>query len=476
MEDVIYRFRPVSRLLDNDRKSGELDSQYIYFAKPSQLNDPLEGYKNLFFEGDNIAWNNLIRNYIQCLINHCMLVRIDPDQTYDLAYSVLDIAVNAPPQYVALSDRVIERFLAEPIIANFMTTFPSLGRSSRSEVYNYLDILHFNALGVVTECLVGEGLLPATAANINDFKKAERLERIQAYTHALTDPDIDQENRKSLMDVYFRSSREKHLLERYKDHETKHIAVSLHELLAFPDKYCEALEKAVYPEWSVACFMPDCTDSAIWGSYGGNHKDVCLEFHVEKAADVTGLRLSMPSATDGDDKPLWRENILRFHEVSYGEDFANVDFFNSLGGLRYDDIYKYWLGDATGNLSSRASDLLQNPDQWRKEYWEKFHHSATVKLMDWSKEKEYRLIYYSNLFDFSDGELRKLKYDFKSLKGIVFGINTSTDDKCKLISRIEALCVEHKREEFIFYQARYDHITKIIARDELKSIRVGYKP
>jgi hypothetical protein len=38
MIDHLYRFRPLSRVL-----GGELLNQHIYFAKPENLNDPMEG-------------------------------------------------------------------------------------------------------------------------------------------------------------------------------------------------------------------------------------------------------------------------------------------------------------------------------------------------------------------------------------------------------------------------------------------------
>jgi hypothetical protein len=84
MQETIYRFRPVNRLLQDDGVSGELDSLYIYFAGRKQLNDPLEGYANLFFEGDEIAWDNLLKNYLQCLTKHIVLVFMGESKSHNL--------------------------------------------------------------------------------------------------------------------------------------------------------------------------------------------------------------------------------------------------------------------------------------------------------------------------------------------------------------------------------------------------------
>ncbi|MFW9087765.1 hypothetical protein ACOI7N_24900, partial [Pseudomonas sp. P2758] len=69
MEKYVYRFRSIDRLLgeeakgDCPAKSGELEKLHIYFSPPSQLNDPLEGYREIYWSGDKIVWLNLFRHY-----------------------------------------------------------------------------------------------------------------------------------------------------------------------------------------------------------------------------------------------------------------------------------------------------------------------------------------------------------------------------------------------------------------------------
>ena len=47
---TFYRFRSIDNLLGE--KYNELENQSIYFASPNQLNDPMEGFKDLVFNGD----------------------------------------------------------------------------------------------------------------------------------------------------------------------------------------------------------------------------------------------------------------------------------------------------------------------------------------------------------------------------------------------------------------------------------------
>jgi hypothetical protein len=65
MIEHLYRFRPLEWLSDG----GELRNQEIYFAEPEQLNDPMEGFRDVFWKGDAIVWKNFLRHYLLCLDN-----------------------------------------------------------------------------------------------------------------------------------------------------------------------------------------------------------------------------------------------------------------------------------------------------------------------------------------------------------------------------------------------------------------------
>lgn len=54
---MIYRFRTADSLLD---RFNELERQEIYFASPTELNDPMEGFKDIFWQGDDIVWKNFL--------------------------------------------------------------------------------------------------------------------------------------------------------------------------------------------------------------------------------------------------------------------------------------------------------------------------------------------------------------------------------------------------------------------------------
>ena len=84
----VYRFRKMCYLLDPYR---ELEDQTIYFASPHELNDPMEGLRDLVWSGDRIVWTNLFKNYIYCLHWVYFLFRISSD---DSALKTSDVPVD----------------------------------------------------------------------------------------------------------------------------------------------------------------------------------------------------------------------------------------------------------------------------------------------------------------------------------------------------------------------------------------------
>ena len=54
----LYRYRPIASAL------RELESGTFYFAAPKELNDPIEGYAKIFFQGDRPAWQGLLKNFV----------------------------------------------------------------------------------------------------------------------------------------------------------------------------------------------------------------------------------------------------------------------------------------------------------------------------------------------------------------------------------------------------------------------------
>jgi hypothetical protein len=61
----VYRYRSAGAVLE---QFEELEKQEIYFSATDDLNDPMEGFKDVFWAGDEIVWAALLKHYVFCLL------------------------------------------------------------------------------------------------------------------------------------------------------------------------------------------------------------------------------------------------------------------------------------------------------------------------------------------------------------------------------------------------------------------------
>jgi hypothetical protein len=160
-----------------------------------------------------------------------------------------------------------------------------------------------------------------------------------------------------------------------------------------------------------------------------------------------------------------------FHKMVYENEHLPVDFFASLGRLPIPVLRQYWYTDQQGNLSSCGDEIFKNQNAWRKTYWDAFYHAITRKLKDWHYEREHRLILSGEFHDFTNNDSRTLKYDFKDLEGIIFGIKTPSDAKLEIFKIVEEKCRSAGRTDFKYYQAFYARATGTIEHAELSLLK-----
>ena len=236
-------------------------------------------------------------------------------------------------------------------------------------------------------------------------------------------------------------------------------------ILEFPKIYLNEIEKLLWPKWYTACFMKDYRNSSVWGHYGNKHKGVCLIFEAVNTCESNGLKFTKVKGKS--------ERTMPFHEVSYADKPGEVDFFQSIGRLSVPELIKLWYTDSEGNRSECASHIRPDgnkKEDWQDTYWKKFYCDITTKTKDWAYEQEWRLILGKEIRRqrVHREEIRTRTYDFNSLKGIIFGIKTSNDDKLRIIKIIQKKCGKHKRTDFKFYQAYYSQETGDIRKYEIQ--------
>ena len=237
--------------------------------------------------------------------------------------------------------------------------------------------------------------------------------------------------------------------------------------LDFPTVYLKEIEKLLWFDWRTACFTKNYHNSSVWGTYGDKHNGTCLIFESVKKDGSHQLELGEGPSRD--------VPASKFREVIYGGKLNEVDFFRSIGRTTVALLMKLWYTDAEGNVSECAAHMPRdgeidndNTIAWRKHYWDSFYHDITSKTKDWKYEQEWRLILEDRSNGLSEEGNHTLTYDFNSLKGIIFGINTSDKNRFEAIRIIQKKCEKYNRSDFKFYQAYYSPETGDIQKYEIQ--------
>lgn len=474
MADQFYRFRRIESLLEYN----ELENQSVFFAAPENLNDPMEGFRDVYWKGDFVVWKNFFRHYLLCLERLCSLALISGE---DHPISASDMPVffgeeDFPTdKYRKQFDAISVRFFENKKLTLLIKSISN--RSSkirRDELYFYFSLIHGLALEVIFKSYQDNGLVQEMDWISSSFDDAIDSLKDNEFFNILESDEFVGIGR-NLATHIFKAQRDIHsqidLINRHNgnvDDSKKNRNLVFFD---FPAEYISQIENLIFPEWYTACFMTECTNSSTWGHYGDNHSGVCLIFDAEVIDDSSYLKLKDLIGLGSSGK-IYGDRNHKFYPINYVSGYGEIDFFRMLGRVPVSKLRSMWYS-IDSDVSECADGIFSDEDGWRNKYWQDFYRDITKKSKDWLYENEYRLILTSNLHDYSNERDRALTYDFKSLKGIIFGIKATIEHKLKIIEIIQRKCIENRRDDFKFYQAYYCSDGDCIKHKELSLLRLN---
>lgn len=448
----MYRLRKIGHVLDQFQ---ELEKQEIYFASLEELNDPMEGYRDIFWRGDKIVWQNLLINYIKS-VEHFFGLALLLEDTKEMNRD--DVVVNFGgnmrqqlPEIKRLLEEIVSTVFHYLQIAALPETLAA--RESpvrREELQLYLQSFHrlvLHCVSVIYQRLARQFYAPFTIPTTMEKSILVLLEKMPGMANQIekAHPDMERPAQRLYQGVKLVS-------------DSVYLSLKIDQPeIGRGSNYFFLLNE--FTEAYIASFMKGCSNSAAWGHYAEAHTGVALKFKIEESDGTQQLKLrTQIGATGGRNRPTTPTFGTVSHElrrVSYQDKPISVDFFNSLGRLTKFESDAFWYTDEKGNRSECGMDLQNKPDDWRQRYWDTFHRGLLVKSGAWSYEEESRIVLQSGFVDYSDKAARKLTYDFSDLEGIVFGIKTKSADKVRIAKIIKEKCKKSGRTEFDFYQAYY---------------------
>lgn len=451
----IFRFRSIDALIG---EYHELEKQTIYFSSPEELNDPMEGLRDIVWNGDEIVWTNFFKHYVFCLNRSYFLFKVAKNSTrLDVgAIPILDRWDQLTmPLEQSLFDDIWEKFCDLPHMREIIEALANTSRKIKyREIVYYLQGIQIFALLVeIRKSYINHGLM--TESEIPQlFGELPAAVLMEQFLKSLKQTESS-EYEKQLGALY------QTLEARYDSigltiQRTNRFAISAGisgnddflVMYDFPKIYVEQLEKLLWPKWYTACFTKRDNNSSMWAKYADNHRGACLIFESVITDNLDSLELKRATGSG---------RTMCFRRVNYANKPGEIDFFRTICRITVSALKKLWYTDQDGNTSECAAHIKSDSNEadWRKSYWRNFFRDVIFKTKDWAYEHEYRLILEDGLSEFSREDDRILTYGFSSLKGIIFGMRTSTEDKLKIIEIIQKKCERNSQDDFKFFQAHY---------------------
>ena len=482
--NTLYRFRNTDALLD---KYHELENQTIYFASPEELNDPMEGVRDIVWRGDKIVWTNFFKHYVYCLhFSQPFSIADGYSSEFDSRTIPITGRWDQLPTNLKSSFNGIWRGLLKlSQIQEIITALSSTNRKIRyREMEKYLQVIRLVYIILYLQSLSGHSLSNGSTFQVAGQVIDEMSESLEIILEIIptwiAESDTSENERGSnaalgelendLRKATARSDFQTMIHRIESLNPAGDLAMSRQPMPRnFPKMYLREIERLLWPNWYVACFMKDYHNSSVWGHYGAGHKGVCLIFETEIMDGLHNLRLYETKMT-GEGKKGLQITKRPFRKVRYTVKPGETDFFRSIGRLTGDELKKLWYTDDEGNESECGDHILSNgaASEWEDSYRDRFYRDITAKTKDWKYEQEYRLILEDASGVYTERESRTIDYTFKSLKGIIFGIKTSDKDKSRIIEIIQRRCREtSNRTDFKYYQAYYSPETGDIRKDEM---------
>ncbi|WP_276249183.1 DUF2971 domain-containing protein [Haladaptatus sp. YSMS36] len=456
---IVYRFRPMDYLLD---KHHEIEKQELVLSSPRNLNDPIEGYQDVYWEGDEVLWKNLLRHYLLNLLWASHTCAIWDDDTFEEhAIQPMRTREDIPSDdFRNLYDSVCQAFFDERGFSTIASSLASLPRSlKRDSLQLVLSFIHRSALASVLETLRDSSEFFKTWPTVtNPTSSDTTVTMLYSLSDMMADGDEPQalESIASIFGTFKSSVTLSQALQGEVD-EIELSTIKAHFLfVSFPSRYianiCDSL---IHPNWHTLCFSKECTSLSMWAGYADEHRGAALMFRTDSQSDKAWAELKVNEQTGSSGSgPTNGEIRAPLHAVDYESPPPEVDFFRFLGQLPAPTIISEWYSTPDGKESQLADEFLEDKESWREDLWNHFSSMSTTKLGQWKHEEEIRMVLPDLLG--SHGSLRKVTYDLSQLAGVVFGLRTSLENRFEVMRILNNKMQDSDSPPVDFYEMVFD--------------------
>jgi len=440
----------------------ELEKQELALSSPRYFNDPLEGYQDVFWEGDEVLWENLLRHYLLNLHRAAIICALSDDEEDLDEYAIVPKLTREDldtDEYRQQFDSICQSFFEEREFGRIPSSLASLPKPlKRNNLQHILSVIHRSALESVLERMRTSGIIPEKWPKVTNSGDSETVEDLlDALSAAMADED--EELLESIASIVSPLKSHTYLqqavqtgVEQLELHNKKYHL--LHN--SFPDRYIrEITNSLIHTNWHTLCFAKECASPPMWATYADEHRGAALMFRVDCQTDESWGEMNVNGRTGWKgSEPKFGEIPAPLHAVDYESPPPEVDFFRFLGTLPLPKLESAWHSTPDGRTSQKLDKIVDDPDAWRQNLWDHFHSMSTRKLSQWEHEQEIRMVLPDLLG--SEGSHRKVTYDMSQLEGVIFGLRTSLEDRFEVMQTISENSQNGDDSPVEFYEMVYD--------------------
>lgn len=442
-EQLLYRYRTLKHIFE----FKELEKQEIYFASPEELNDPMEYYQNIIFQGDEVVWKNLFKHYFAYIFFN--LIELKLSQNKELLFKKNKHFIHFNGSF---QDYPFLKKLFYSAYNEFYNTLNLDYKIFENKKISYNKLI--NILRILNELISVIIINHIVSTNYKiDNNRLTKLLQLLKNSPNNENIIIDDEYRQiiTLQDMIYNYIGNK-------------IDVDNFILYFICNNYVHDLKKLIFDNIYIASFTTNFNNSYMWSIYAEKNSGICLIYNINIHNNLYN--------------DIYGKKTLPLFKTLYGEKHNEVNFFNHIALTIYDDYNQFWYYDSISKKQSiffhkktlKKYEHISKARKQIEQHMIDIHKDFIIKTEDWKHEQEYRIL-------LTNQEERKLQYNFHDLYGIIFGIGTPYEAKQKIVKIILDKCKENKinTNDFHFYQAYFNPETNQIEKYEIEDISI-YTP
>jgi hypothetical protein len=453
---LIYRYRPASlKIVENGRLvekkvTEELENQELFFATIDENNDPMDGLQEVYWDGDQVLWKNLIRHYCLCMLDALITIDLLGDTgRFDSKYMRIWLTPEdlKTAQLKNLYDTYANKMLSNENVQALLRVLIARKKLYRQELESLLFL--FN---------------PAFMVNLsNIWKETYNCSILQAFAAYVRQQDVgilekyfspvEQDHLRALAEITNYMNEELCLITKYNNRHSplgNFNAKSniINFVTFFQRDYLRTAVHQIYPEYYLSCFSRSKDNCSLWSHYAEKHCGICLIFQPK--TDATGEYIEMENG---------EKTFLT--PIKYDDNPPELNYFANISHLSLSKLQRYWLCDGQ-NQSGLYDECLRHLHEG---FWKKYTEKTSLKFKDRKYENETRALKHASGFEKIDKHDRVLRYKFEQLHGVIFGLRTTEDIQLEIMQIVEGKMKLYGHRDFGFYRAEYSSVQrKLIIR------------